>query len=141
MPLQSVRGSGGQYATGKGVQWVGLEILANNINKRGKSLNASRRRTIDKMSAEVLAWMQENAPWEDVTGMAREKLRCDPVHDERNETSTLYLGHGVDYGDYLETVGGGVHAIIMPTIVHFQHIVMGRVKENDEISGILGSMA
>lgn len=140
MPLASMRGSGGQFTTGRGIQWIGLEIVASNINKRGTSLNATRRKTVDKLSAEMLEWMQENAPWEDNTGMARDKLRADPVHDEREQTSTVYLAHGVDYGGYLETVNSGEFAILLPTIIEFQKKVVGTIKEVDVVSDVLSSL-
>lgn len=74
-------------------------------------------RVTEQMEADadtVLDYAQENAPWSDITGAARSELYCE-VFEDGGEI-VLELGHGVDYGVWLETIQAGAYAIIMPTL-------------------------
>jgi hypothetical protein len=57
---------------------------------------------------------KENAPWTDNTGAAREEL--DATVERDGDVFVVTLSHGVDYGQWLETIQSGQYAIIMPTI-------------------------
>lgn len=59
-------------------------------------------------------YAQANAPWSDITGMARAGLTSS-VTMEGLEV-VLNLEHSVDYGIWLEVANEGRFAIIMPTL-------------------------
>lgn len=84
---------------------------------------------------EILAYAQYNAPWTDRTGAAREGLYTD-VFEEDGDI-VLELGHGVDYGIWLELIQDGRFAIIMPTLEALGdkvvHDAGGRVISVEEI--------
>lgn len=69
------------------------------------------------VAIEALAYAQDNAPWSDRTGDARNSLDTD-VRKE-GEVIVWELSHGVDYGLYLEVRNNGEYAIIMPTLEMF----------------------
>lgn len=66
-------------------------------------------------AAEVQAYAQSNAPWDDQTGAARYGLIADVEVEGLGDVSII-LAHSVDYGIWLETIQNGAYAIIMPTI-------------------------
>jgi hypothetical protein len=68
----------------------------------------------EKFAGKLLAYAQDNAPWEDDTGDARRGLFCEGYAD--NDEVTILLCHTVYYGIYLEVRNGAKFAIIMPTI-------------------------
>lgn len=61
---------------------------------------------------------RERAPWTDRTGNARTGLFGTAERDVAQRLVTIYLSHGadIDYGKWLELIGSGKWAIIMPTI-------------------------
>lgn len=73
--------------------------------------------TFQDMADEVVAYAQDNAPWSDITGEARNGLTAE-VYDQGGEV-VLDLVHTVDYGVWLETIQNGRFAIIMPTLERF----------------------
>lgn len=114
-----------------GINWLGLEVIADNINKRGNSLNKTRKAAIDKVARDMEQYAQENAPWDDRSGAARSGLRGTAVHDDGKQVSTAYLAHTVDYGVYLETIDSGAFAIIIPTLLEFQGSFMSSLVSMD----------
>jgi hypothetical protein len=76
------------------------------------------------MAREVQAYAQQNAPWTDQTGAARNGLTTDVYRE--GDTVVLQLYHTVDYGVWLETIQNGEYAIIMPTLEHFTGEAMDR---------------
>ena len=136
IPKTGLRGPGGQFA-GFGVYWVGLEVLANNINRHGVQLNLTRRRAMERLAEEVQEYMQDNAPWNDRTGDARAMLQALAIHDEREGASTVWASHGAEYGIYLEIFNAGELAIIMPTIEIFSSRMISTVRELEDPFDIL----
>lgn len=67
---------------------------------------------------EIENWMKKNAPWTDRTGNARQALFSD-VMDITNSAVIILLGHGVEYGIFLELANAGRYAIVMPALDHF----------------------
>lgn len=67
------------------------------------------------------SYAKDHAAWTDRTGNARQALFA-TVEPKRvaqslaQDTVTLYLSHGMEYGIYLETRWRGRYAIIWPTI-------------------------
>lgn len=135
VPLSRLRNAKGQFTSNRGgVLFTGLEVMANNINKRGNSLNATRKKTMEKLAAEMEAYAKANKPWNNRTGDAQAGLRAEVIHDDAAKTSTVYLGHGVGYGLWLEL---GNYPIIMPTIMAFAPRMMSTIKELDSVDTIL----
>jgi hypothetical protein len=62
----------------------------------------------------VQEYAQENAPWADRTGEARQGLKA--IGEQRLTTYSIILFHTVDYGIWLEVRWDGRFAIIIPTI-------------------------
>lgn len=60
-------------------------------------------------------YARQNAPWTDRTGNARQTLHA--WSDElANDIVELWIGHGMEYGLWLEVRWGGRYAIVWPTI-------------------------
>lgn len=74
---------------------------------------------------EVLDYAKANAPWQDITGAARQGLGIDVSAEEEEIVLSLY--HSVDYGLWLETIENGKFATIMPTLEHFVSRLLGSV--------------
>lgn len=123
-----------------GIVWRGLEVMANNINKRGKTLNITRKLAMERIAKNMETYAKEHAPWQDRTGDAREYLQGFAQHDEGEQTSTAYLSHGVPYGLWLEIMNGGEFAIIIPTILAFQSQVLSTVVQVDSFSSLLAQV-
>jgi hypothetical protein len=139
IPFERMRGAGGRFASGgAGFAWEGLEVLANNINNHGNTLNNTRKKTMDKLAKDIQAYMQEHAPWRDRTGDARRGLKAIVEHDDNNATSTVWAGHSVDYGVLLETRDSGALAIVGPTLTIFAPQVMGRLMGGSILSMDIG---
>jgi hypothetical protein len=105
--------------------WEGIAITAEDFQHFGDDLDRARIEVTNTLAAEMLAYMQANAPWQDQTGYARSVLAADVSHGE--EESVITLHHGVYYGDILEThtFNGVSYAIIGPTMAAFE----GRLEE------------
>lgn len=59
-------------------------------------------------------YAKQHRPWTDRTGQARQRL-TGWVETLRNKTR-IYIGHGVDYGVYLELSHEKKYAILQPTV-------------------------
>jgi len=76
------------------------------------------------LAEDILQWMKTNAPWEDRTGDARNELWTDVQH--QGFKVLIHLGHGVEYGIWLEVRWNGVYAIIVPALEHYDsHVLWG----------------
>jgi hypothetical protein len=71
----------------------------------------------------VQQYAQENAPWEDQSGAAREGLTAE-YQDLGLFEHAIILYHTVEYGIWLEVRWNGKYAIIIPTIERMGPIVM-----------------
>lgn len=106
---------------GSGIRWVGLTEIASNFRKEGQKMENARAKAAELLSIEILTYAIQHAPWTDRTGDARRELNVRVAHIEREHRSVVILAHGVDYGEALETMQGGVFSIIIPTIRAFEH--------------------
>lgn len=70
------------------------------------------------LAEDIKRYAQDNAPWDDRTGDARAGL--DTQVDHHGFRVDIYLFHTVDYGIWLEIRWGGIYAIIIPTLEHFE---------------------
>lgn len=80
-----------------------------------------------RRAPEIENWMKENAVWEDRTGNARQTLYTE-VNNLYGVAVEIVLSHGVDYGQYLEVVSGGVYAIVGPALDYWGRIVWNDVR-------------
>lgn len=69
---------------------------------------------VEHVAQSMLDDAKMNAPWADRTGAARDELDVDI--EELGGEVVITLSHGVDYGQWLETIQSGRFAIIMPTL-------------------------
>ncbi len=115
-----------------GVTWDTKKMEASlaQINPR---INAGLAATGAKIAADGEAWMKANAPWNDVTGAARNGLtgRYGGGSGGRDATGRFTAGggsaashrvtfaHSVLYGIWLEVRFDGRNAIIMPAVERF----------------------
>jgi hypothetical protein len=84
------------------------------------------QQVIEHYAEEVQDYAQENAPWEDRTGAARDGLTAE--YQESGNTMAIVLYHTVDYGIWLEIRNSGEYAIIIPTIEHMGPRIMGALS-------------
>ena len=69
---------------------------------------------LNDVKSEVQGYAQENAPWEDRTGAARDGLTTTVQNNDGSVS--LELSHTVDYGLWLEVIQNGRFAILLPTL-------------------------
>jgi len=117
----------GRFTSAVGISWQGLEVLIENARSRGDSVVEAVEEVARQLPEEMVRYAQTMAPWEDRTGEARRRLQARVFIDSERGIVVLYLGHGVPYGVHLETMQGGRFQIIMPTILHFEQLVIERV--------------
>ncbi len=82
---------------------------------------------------EALQYAQENAPWEDRTGDARDLLDVDVRWEGTSIVWEMF--HQVEYGLYLETRWNGKYAIIMPTLEMFAPQIGRGLSESENYGG------
>jgi hypothetical protein len=70
-----------------------------------------------KTASDGEAWMKSNAPWNDVTGNARNGLRGRYTNNKFQHRVTF--SHTVDYGIWLEVRFDGRNAIVLPAVERF----------------------
>ena len=80
-----------------------------------------------RWAPEIENWMQENAPWTDRTGNARQSLYTE-VEDVTGKMVQIILSHGVYYGIFLELKNAGRYAIVNPALDHFAPKIWADVK-------------
>lgn len=126
--LQDFRGrfAGG----GVGVHWIGLEASGEYLKEFASIVGETTSDVMDGIAEQAETRMKLQAPWEDRTGEARKELRSVTIHDEESGRHQLFLGHGVEYGQYLETMQGGRFQIIQPTL-RWVADVLGRAIARD----------
>lgn len=82
---------------------------------------------VDKYAPQIESWMKANAPWTDRTANARQALRADTEKLMR-QSYEIVLGHGVEYGKWLELANQGRYAIIAPAIDHWTPIILAELR-------------
>lgn len=75
----------------------------------------------------IEAWLKENAPWTDRTGNARQSLFAD-VDQIARSAIIVILGHGVEYGEWLEFAHGSMYAVIAPALDYFAPILWSAIR-------------
>lgn len=89
--------------------------MANHI-KPNKQFNKKLEKNIlmaaRKVASEIESELKASAPWNDVTGEARDKLSV--TVEETDKGIVVRASHGVAYGIYLERANFGRFAVIGP---------------------------
>jgi hypothetical protein len=115
-----IRNSRGHFAGGVGFAWQGLDVAGDRIVDWVDRTTSNLDATMQQIANEMVAYAQENHPWQNRTGDAEGGLQASVVR--QGPTSwTIFLGHGsdIDYGLWLEVRWGGKFAIILPTLQYF----------------------
>lgn len=95
-----------------GITWSGdLTTKANQFGPKVKRAMVTAAKAIEPQAE---AHMKSNAPWNDITGNARNGLKAQTVISTNGVAILLF--HQVPYGPYLETRWSGRYQIINPTI-------------------------
>lgn len=108
----------------RGIHWY-YDSLTPGLRLFPFVVDRKLQETFDDLAKDVEDYAQENAPWDDQSGDAREGLTA--VADGSLFHHAITLFHTVDYGIWLEIRWNGRYAIIQPTIEHFGPIVMGQL--------------
>jgi hypothetical protein len=117
--MGQVRGYDGTFIKdGVGYMWSGLDNVVQRTIRRGKAIQNIPFIAMSDMAKDAQDYMQRYAPWNDRTGDARTSLQAMATSDGQGQ-STMWLGHGVYYGYYLETMQGGRFAIVERTMHEF----------------------
>ena len=95
--------------------WDGITGV---ITARTLALTPALKQLGVETAQDMLEYARANAPWEDRTGNARNKLTTEVSGDSYGQIS-ITLEHGVDYGYWLEVIQNGRFAILQPTIEAF----------------------
>lgn len=82
---------------------------------------------LESYAPRIEEWMKENAPWQDVTGRAREELWAETL--QLANDITLAFGHGVEYGDFLELAHGGRFQIVSHALDYWAPKIWADVQE------------
>jgi hypothetical protein len=108
-----------------GLRWNKNSTFFRNARVFPIALQVGVSALVERFQERVRIYAQENAPWEDQTGEAREGL------DTEVEIGALqwrlYLFHSVEYGIWLEIKNSGEYAIIMPTLETLGPELMGEI--------------
>lgn len=94
-----------------------LDTLTGGIGNAEVRFSAALEEQVLETAIQALDYARVNAPWQDRTGDARAELDTDVSWEGDEIVWTMY--HGVDYGQWLETIKNGEFAIIMPTLEQF----------------------
>lgn len=100
------------------------------LELRGK---ANLRNVLEEFAKKAVAYMKENASWEDRTGAARDGLDAEVYETPGSVGVILY--HSVDYGIWLEVRWGGTYAIIFPTIEALSGELMQELHQVLDVQG------
>jgi hypothetical protein len=88
------------------------------LGVKAKALNAGLDRVVDAYMASQAPRVQDyartHAPWNDITGNARQGLFARPSGGSGKYQITVY--HTVSYGIWLEVAHAGQYRVIVPTV-------------------------
>lgn len=96
------------------IQWFGIAAMQNNLDRYGDKVIAAVEQVAIYLEPILEGYAKTEARWTDRTGNARQSLHT--WHDVANDIVTVYIGHGVEYGIWLEVRWAGRYSIIWPTI-------------------------
>ena len=102
-----------------GIRWTRPPSeLARAIEQYGDRVLVAVNAVAARMATVLQEDARANAPWTDRSGAARKGLFGEAERDVAQKLVVIYLSHGpdVDYGKWLELIGGGKWAAIMPVV-------------------------
>lgn len=94
--------------------WV--DTIGPHLDIMAATMAARIEAAMQEGAQEIQDYAQNNAPWEDRTGAARDGLTAEVDFDWDSGDFVITLYHSVDYGLWLELIQDGRFAIIMPTL-------------------------
>lgn len=108
---------------------------------RGAALRAAEMRyraardAAERLIPEIVAWLKANAPWQDVTGLARESLDC-VLEEGHNSFRLTILGGGgtASHLVFLEFDNAGKFSIIGPALEYWTPIFARAIR--DAVEGV-----
>jgi hypothetical protein len=137
--------------TGSGFVWIRPPSeLAKAIAEYGERVKRAVFAVAEYMAQKILDYAKTNRKWTDRTANARNALHAIAVFGQTGEQTrimgsvppeaqhvvgvaaniiAIYLSHGMGYGRYLETIGAGKWAIILPALEAHYGEVMQMVKD------------
>lgn len=124
---QQLRNLEGRYAGTWGVSWTGMVATGENMNRYIERVGRARQEAMKQLADDMVAYAQENHPWENDTGDAENLLQAAVIDNEDKDTTVVWLAHGVPYGIWLEVMQGGRFAILLPTVYKFAPEIAGRI--------------
>jgi hypothetical protein len=97
------------------IEWDwGVDTLWDGLDNFTEKTREALVKKVTEFAPKLADYAQANAPWEDVTGSAREGLNSSPIITDTSMGVSLF--HTMDYGIWLEIRWGALYAIILPTI-------------------------
>lgn len=93
------------------------DSLSGLLDNAGADAKDAAMEAAEEIAQRMLLDAQENAPWSDRTGAARQGLQVETA--DEGDIITVTLAHSVDYGQWLETIQSGRFAVIMPTVERY----------------------
>lgn len=122
-----LRGMRGRFIKGGvGFSWTGLEVMIDNTLTRGDAVYEAIVETAQALIPDMVAYGQQNARWQDRTGNARKGLKGTFEANPQQQKVTLFFGHGVFYGVYLELMDFGSYQIVPQTIAWGRQEIFNR---------------
>ena len=105
-----------------------LDVIVPNIVSYEQHILNAIHFLADALAQKMQGEAQNSAPWNDVTGAARQGLRGWAVKTATNVV--VYLAHSVEYGPYLEmgTYKMAPRPIILPTLQANYPYVMAELR-------------
>lgn len=97
------------------VQWQGREDINRNLMLYTAKVREALLNLAQYFAARMEEYAKTNAPWQDRTANARQSLYAH-AFTMAEEAVVIRLGHGVNYGIFLETRWAGKYSVLWPTI-------------------------
>ncbi len=94
---------------------VDITQLARNMANYGNKAEAAVHMYAETGAKKMEAYAKKNAPWENQTGHARQRLHG--YTEKRQGKIRVVIAHGVNYGVYLEKANEEKYAILDKTVL------------------------
>lgn len=96
------------------IEWVGLDGMRGRVAALGPKTTTGLRKVLVREARVAEGDVKVTAPWTDRTGAARNGLYA--TAEVTQQRGVLEIGHGVDYGIWLEVSNAGRFAAVTPTL-------------------------
>ena len=101
--------------------------LGRNLATFDEKVHRYMNRSLDAATFKGELAMKARAPWTDDTGHARSSLWAD--NRKSNNRLSIIMGHGAEYGIYLEKSNDGKFQIIMPILLETARAYMRSLEQ------------